>query len=230
MPSFVNVGTFQSGAGTLSVPAPAGIVNGDFLILLIHSANQTITTPTTTTGTWTQIGDQTVQATGTAGAQGAVRLGVYYKFTTGTEANAAVADSGDLNVAQMLAYRGVDRLAPFADNAGGAQASAAAAPTLPAVSPAMPDCKIVFGLAVGRDANSTANYNALTNANLTNINERIDRTVNTNTGGGLAAWDADDTTTGSTGTSTTTKNGAWTDANAYLTMALRPKRRVISFS
>lgn len=227
--SYVDVGTFQSGTADIVVPPPAGILNGDLLILLVHSANETINTPTGTTGTWTEIGSQAAQGTGTAGGIGAVRLGVFYKFTNGTESDATVTDTGNLTVGQMLAIRGVDRLNPFAATAGGAQASAAAAPTLPAVSPTMPNAFIVFGMAVGRDANSTANFNALTNANLTNITERIDRTVNTANGGGLACWTANDSTAGSTGTSTTTKNGAWTDANGYLTMALRPKRRVISY-
>lgn len=225
----VGVGNFTPGAAALNVPVPSGIQRNDLLIILIMSANQTISI---SSAGWTQIGDQTVQAVGTAGGATGVRLGVYYKFAGATEGNVGVNDSGNINAAQIIAFRYVNRTNPFIATSGGAQASAAAAPTLPAITTTIPNALILFALANGRDLATPAggSFSNLTNANLNTITERMDETTATQTGGGVAAWTAYAALRGNIGTSTTTKNGAWTEATAYLTIGLRPKARRFSVS
>jgi hypothetical protein len=219
-----NVGTFQSGAGALTVTVPSGIAQDDLLLLLIMSANQTIATPTTTTGTWTQIGDQTNQGTGTAGAAGGVRLAVYYKFATSAEASASVSDSGDINVAQMIAFNGVDIANPFNANASNILTPGNASLSMPAVTTTIPYTVIVNAVANDRDANNSNNFGTtFSNTNLTNVVKKIDQTVNTATGGGLACWTGYLSDATSSGNSTATNGAAVTIG--YLTMALRPRKR-----
>lgn len=226
----VGVGAFNSAAAALgTVPVPANLKVNDLIIIVIMSANETISIAS---AGWTEIGDQTVQATGTAGNQNAVRLGVYYKWATAAEGTVSVNDSGNINAAQTIAFRFVNKNNPFIETSGGAQASAAAAPTLPAITTTVPGALIFFALANGRDIATpvNGNFTALTNANLNTITERMDATTATQTGGGVAAWTAYAALTGNIGTSATTKNGAWTDATAYLTIGLRPKARRFSVS
>lgn len=223
----VGVGAFTSAAAAMTVPVPTGLKVNDLLMILIMSANETISI---NSAGWTQIGDQTVQAVGTAGGATGVRLGVYYKFAGATEASVSVNDSGNINAAQTIAFRFVNKRNPFIATSGGAQASAAAAPTLPAITTTTPHALIFFALACGRDAASTNNFSALTNANLNTITERMDASTSTQSGGGVASWTAYADVTGNIGTSTTTKAVAWTEANAYLTIGLRPKARRFSIT
>jgi len=228
--TYVGAGAFRSGTGALTgataVNFNAGIRTGDLLFILIHSVNETITIPTG----WTEVGDQTVQAVGTAAAQEAVRLAVCYKFAVTPEASVTIADSGNLTCAQSMAFRFVNRYNPFIATSGGAQASTTANTTLPAITTTVPESLILFAMAVGEDNASTANFTSLTNANLTGITERIDQTVGTQTGGGLAAWTATSTLARNIGTSTAAKNGAWLDSTAYLTIGLRPAARRFSIT
>ena len=188
--------------------------------MVCESANQAITVPTG----YTEIGAQASQATGTAAAAGGVRLAVFYKFTTGTEANIAVADSGDHTCAQIFAFRKVNKNNPFNVTASGFLATASASVTMPAVTTTVPDTMIVLCLANDRDLASTNNFAAnAVNANLTTITERSDNTIATGAGGGIAVWTAFKPTAGNTGTTTAT-NGA-SNTYGYLTIALRPAAR-----
>ena len=226
---FVNVGAFNSSAGALSVGVPASLQVDDLLLLLVFSGQQTISTPTTTTGTWTEIGDQANQNAGTAGsANNAARLAVYYKFAVANEANASVSDSGNINVAQMIAYRNVDKKDPFAAFASGSQASATTSISFPAVTTTTPDCTIVNCLGNGRDANATNGTSNLTNANLTELSRQFDRTVNTSTGGGVGLFDGILPLRGSSGNTTVTNGGS--TVYGYLTLALKPIRRIIAYT
>lgn len=227
--SFVNVGTFISGIGTLTTTVPAGLRVNDLLLLLVFSGQQTITTPTSVGGTWTQIGDQTIQNGGTAGTNnGAARLAVYYKFARQGEPSATVNDSGNINVAQMAAYRNVDLKRPFFATASAGVGTATTAITMPAVTTTIPNCEILFCIGNGTDANSTAQLSNPVNTNLTNITERIDRVVNTSTGGGLGLIGA--TSPNAKNIGTTSITNATSTVYGLLTLALRPRRRIAAYS
>jgi len=235
--SFVGVGTFQAGNGNLSVPAPAGLQRGDLLILLIESENEPIATPTSAEGTWTQIGTQATSATGAAKAAGATRLAVYYKYTDGTEGNASVSDTGDHTTAQMAAYRRVHRTNPVHAVAQGATAgTTTAALTLPAVTTTVPGCQILLCIANDRDVTTSPtnnpSFNTATNANLTGIAKRLDATNVVADGGGVCSQDGIFASTGSTGTTSVTKQANFTSAASagYTVVALRPARRIIKYT
>lgn len=104
--------------------------------------------------------------------------------------------------------------------------------TLPAVTTTIPNAEILFCVANDRDLVNTTSFDNLTNANLTSINERIDQTIATGTGGGLALYEATAPLAGNIGTSTLVKNAGFTTTAtaAYLTIALRPKKRLSLFT
>lgn len=224
---FVGVGTFNSGVGSITVNFPAGIKTNDLLLILVHSANETISTPS---GGWAEVGDQTVQAVGTAAAAGGTRLAVFWKWAAASESNVTIADSGNTNAAQSIVFRYVNKTNPFITTANGTQASSANAPTLNGITTTVPGALVLWTMGVGRDSASTNNFSALTNSNLASITERIDQTVIAGQGGGLACWTSFMNTTGSTGDSTTTKAVAWTDSTVHLTIGLRPKARRFAVS
>lgn len=225
---YVAAGAISGATGGPTVVAPAGIQNGDLLLLLCESANQAISI--TSPAGWTEVGSQASQGTGTAAGLVATRLAVFYKFTTGTETNVVLAAAGNHTIGRMVAFRNVNFRNPF--NATGSGASAAAngtALTLPAVTTTIPNSMIVLCASTSFDGNNVATFNVLpTNANLTSITERIDSTNNAGNGGGLVLWTAFKTTVGSTGTSSATS--AQSAVYGYLTIALRPEARRFSVS
>lgn len=227
---YVGAGAISGATGAPTVVAPAGIVNGDLLLLLCESANQAISV--TSPAGWTEIGSQATQATGTAAGLVATRLAVFYKFTTGTETNVVLTAASNHMIGRMVAFRNVNRVNPFINTGSGATAAAnTTGPlTLPEVTTTVPDSMVVFCVANSFDGNNIAVFNQLpTNANLTSITERIDSTNQAGNGGGLALWTSFKSTVGATGTSSITLT-AQSAVFAYLTIALRPKARRFSGS
>jgi hypothetical protein len=214
LPTFVNKGAFTSGTGNITVTLPASIAAGDLLLLFIESANEEVATPEG----W-NIAPSSPQGTGTAGSAGGVRLSVFWRIATASESDAVVGDSGNHTTGIMMAFRGVDTVAPFNANAGSTAAATTAA-SFPGVTTTIIDCLIVHGCAVDTDASSTATMGAATNANLGSITERHDQAVNTATGGGVVVITGTKATAGATGNTTAT--GSTSIARAYVTLALQP--------
>lgn len=221
-PIFVAKGAFNSGIAALTVAMPAGLRNGDLLLLFIETANQAITTP----AGWTQV-TNSPQSTGTAATAGGVRLGVFYAIAAGAEASVTVADSGDHQTAIVMAYRNIDPAAPFNVTAGSVGA-ATTAMVFPTATTTVANTLIVLAAAMDIDSASTTTMGTITNANLTSITERHDQTVIAGTGGGLAITDGIKATAGATGTSSAT--GSTSTTHAFMTIALKgsiPTIRVV---
>lgn len=216
-PVFVAVGTNASGLGAIAPPFPiSGVAAGDIALLFIQSSNEAIATP----AGWAQV-TNSPQSTGTAATAGAVRIAVFWKLCNGTEngTTVSVADTGNHTVGQIAHYRGCDNASPFDVTAGGTKAAASTTATLPAVTTTVADCLIVLVSGNSNDANSTTMYSAWTNANLVSLTERIDRSVNSGTGGGFGVADGSFVGPGNTGTTTATETSS---RDAYLTIALKP--------
>lgn len=120
--SFVGVGTVVGDLIALSVPWPAHQI-GDLAILVVATANEALATP----AGWTLVNSVGVGAVGTTG----VGLNVYYRFAvSGAEANAAVADSGQHQIAAIVTYRNVAAVENNAALTNASTSTAAAAATL----------------------------------------------------------------------------------------------------
>lgn len=215
IPSFVAKGTFTSGTGALSVPPPAGIQDGDLLLLFVESANEAITTPSG----YTQV-TNSPQSTGGAAAAGGVRLGVFYKVTNGSESNLTVADTGNHTTAIIMAFRGVDTTTPVHQSAGAVDSSATSSLSCPAVTTSTTNCLIVNAIGLDKDLADADTLSSIANAALSSVTERHDETVASGVGGGLAVITGGKATAGSTGNTTAT--GDTSTTHAYVTLALAP--------
>lgn len=208
-------GLLTSGVGAIAPALPYTYIKDDLLMLFVESANQAITTPSG----WTQV-TNSPQSTGTAGAAGGVRLGVFYRLATGPIVSApSIADTGDHTTAVILCFRKVDTTTPIDISAGGVLATAGTTITLSSVTTTV--AKVLTLLCVANDRDfSGASLSAWSNGSLTSITELFDGCTTAGTGGGIGVASGIKTVAGSTGTSQVT-NGASVTA-AHMTIGLRP--------
>lgn len=229
--TYVGAGALSFGNGTAANPvAPTGTQAGDLLIVMAGSDNQTILPPSSSTPasgflSWTQVGNQALQGVGTGTT--AARLGVYYRYATGSaEPSASLGNTGTTTMGRMFAVRGVDRADPII-YATTSSSALAGAQNFSCSFQAIDRSFIAFCLQTGRDANSTNAFAFTANASLQNTTERIDEVVNTGNGGGFALWTADVTSSVNPGLFNITKVTAFTDGISMMALALRPKNRVV---
>lgn len=217
LPTFVAKGTFTSGIAALSVPVPTGMMNDDFMLLFVQTTNQSITDPTG----WTRVpATGGNDSTGTAAAAGGVRLMVYYKAVAGLEGTVSVSDSGDLQNAIIMAFRGVDVTDPFdVVPTSRVDSTATASMSWQTLTTTQDNVLIVMATGLDQDIAGTAQVGAITAAGLTNIVEQHDQTVTAGQGGGIHVATATRATAGAIGTMTAT--GAASTTHIYLTMPLK---------
>ena len=212
--SFVAAGAFNSSAAALSAAMPVGIAVGDYLVLAIETANQTIVGVTG----WSPI-LATPPATGTPAAAGGVSLSLYAKFAIASEPSASVPDSGDHQAAQVFAFRGVDKTRPLIEIENAVDSVATTAMAWPSVNVPIPGATVVFIAAMDIDAASTATCTGFINAALTGITKQADNSTATGAGGGIVVATATMAVRGSTGITTATGSTATT--HAYAAFSLR---------
>jgi len=215
VPTYVNQGVFTAGTGALSVPVPTGYADEDILVLLVSSANETISTP----GGWTEV-TNSPQGTGTAGSAGGIRLAAFWKLVSGSQSAVSVPDSGSVTTGQMFLFRGIDNAGPINITAGSVNTPASTSWSCPAVTTTISNCLILLCLGQDRDANSTTSLTASSNANLASLTKRADETVNAGAGGGLGLYTGSKIVAGDTGVTSVTSTA--TTTAAFITIALAP--------
>lgn len=100
--------TFDAGSGAFTLAWPAGHDTGDLGILLVETCNEALATP----AGWTSIYAPT--GTGVAGANTSTRLYAFYRYaTSNAEAAASIGDSGNEQLATMIALRGAAASSPI---------------------------------------------------------------------------------------------------------------------
>lgn len=218
-PYYVNKGTFASGAGALTVTAPANVQADDLLILVLESENSPITLGTNS-GRWTEF-TNSPQSTGTANAAGGVRVGVYYRWSPNTAPGSqATVDTGGHHTGIMIAIRGVSNTAGFFVSAGYARAASANVATPEVTTPA-PYYLIVNCIGLDKDLADSDTITAwFPDASIANTKEIHDQTVTTGAGGGIAIFLGEKQTAGATGNNFGT--GDTSTTRAYLTIGLKP--------
>lgn len=215
----------SAGSITHTIGGTSGISRkNDLILIFLESANQAFTPVTGYLNV-----PSSPQGAGTAAAIGAVRLTIFYKFSNGTETTYITGDSGNHNFVASMVIRGVDLAIPFNASAGNT-AAAATTITCPAVTTTVPECLIINAIATDYDANSSAVFASATNANLTNITERIDSATSQQNGGGLGIFTGLKGTSGSTGTTTVTYTTPISEESANITLALAPLRRRVMYA
>jgi hypothetical protein len=181
-PTFQAAGAQSNGAGAISVAWPTHQI-GDVALLIVETANQAVTTP----AGWTVVANSP-QGIGTAGGAVATRLSVFWaRATSAAMPNAAVADSGDHQIAQILTFRGVIGSGnPWDVTAGNTLTPASTAFTIPGAVTTVSDTLVVAIVANATDSNAVQT-SGWTNANLAGLAEIADAQRNSGNGGGFGA-------------------------------------------
>ena len=218
-PTFVAKGDMSYSQRSTTPSLPTGIQNGDILILVVETANQSITiTNTGSAGSWTLL-SSSPQGTGTAGGT-ATRITVWYAVYGGSGTiGPTLSDSGNHQFAEVFAFRNVDPNNPIGATAGGVESTADTSGSIPGASTTSVDSLIlvVMGTALP-DSNGSAEYSGQSNPNLANITEIEDFTRNTGTGGGISVTTGTKATIGSYGATSVTTGTA--TAKAMISLAL----------
>jgi len=215
-PSFRSFGDFTIGTGAISVPVPALYSTGDILVLLVNTANEAVTAPEG----WTQVANSP-QGTGTAGSAGAVGIQAFWKVSAASESAVSIGDAGSYTAGQMLSCYNVDQSSPVNITAGAVQATAATAWSCPAVTTTIPNCLVLVCIGNDRDASTVNTLLSMWDSpTLYPLNERIDQTGSSGTGGGFGVAEGVKATAGDTGDTSVTSATAVTAA--FLTIALSP--------
>lgn len=216
-PEFISTGAFTFSINAITVAAPEAYIDGDLIVLVLGSAAQTIADPTTG-GTW--IAPRGFVQSGTSSASGSTRCQVYYKIASGTQATAAVADSGSITYGQMFVFRKIDSTTPINGNSASTLGTAGTTHTLTALSTTVDKCMIAHCSGIGRDVAATINYSSPTNANLTDLTVRASRTVTDGAGGGVGMVTGVKAVAGNTGSTTVTVAG--NALGAFITLGIAP--------
>jgi hypothetical protein len=218
---FVAAGAVKSGTGSISPALPSGIAVNDILLLFVETANQAVSISNQNGGTWAAV-TNSPQGTGTAGGTTATRLTVFWSRYNGTQGNPTVSDSGNHQLARMVAVRGaVTSGNPWDVTAGGVEATSDTSASIPGATTTVANTLVVVVTAGSLpDASGTSQFSAWTNANLTSLTERTDNSVNSGNGGSLGIATGIKATAGAYG------NTAATHANSavkgMISIAIKP--------
>lgn len=216
-PTYVGAGAGNHDVGAIALALPASLAADDVLLLWLETANEAITIPTPNGGTWTEV-TNSPQGTGTAGATTATRLTVFWSRYNGTQGNPTTSDSGDHQVGQITAYRGVKTTGdPWNITSGNTNTSSTTV-SITGATTSVADCLIVLGLALADDG--TDLNGSWTNADLANITTRTNMLTATGNDGRVISATAEKATAGAYGATTNTINLAV--VKGCMTIALEP--------
>jgi len=215
-PTYQAVGSAASGTGAVTPVWPAH-QSGDVALLIVESANQTITL-STPAGFAEVTGSP--QGTGTAAGTSAVRLAVFWnRATSSSMANPVVADSGNHTIARIITFRGAVATGnPWDVTAGNVASSASTSVSIPGATTTVANTLVVAIVARANDSSSAA-ASAWANANLTSLTERVDGGTTSGNGGGFAAATGVKATAGAIGNTTATLSSS--TVQGRMSIALR---------
>lgn len=214
-PNVVAVGASASGTGDITPGLPVGHALNDILLLFVQTNNQAVTTPT---GGWAKLGP--AAGIGTAGAAGGTRVTVFWKRDGGSETDPTVVDSGDHQLAQIMAVRDCPTVGdPFLCVGATRKPTASTTGTASAGATPVDACLVVNAWAHSIDS-SGAIFSSFTNASLASVTEQIDVGTADGNGGGLGVCTGSLAKAGSFVATTVTETST-TDVS--LTFILLPK-------
>ena len=215
IPTFEAVGTLATGGDAISPPLPSGLNPNDLMILVIETSNQAITIADANGGTWTEVADSPQSL-----ASPASRLTVFYSRYNGTQGDPTTSDSGNHQVGQIAAFRGVVRsndpwnvTSGNTDNVEDDSLSATGDTTTVA------NCMIV--ICVGLDSNAEDFGATWTNSDLANVTERINDSTSFGNDGRIGLVTGELAIAGTYGATTNTLT-ATAGSKEMMTIALRP--------
>jgi PKD repeat protein len=220
-PTFVAAGNVAAGTADITPALPAGIAGNDILLLFVETANQISSIINQNGGTWTQV-TGSPQGYGAAAASNAVRITVFWSRYNGTQGAPTVGDSGNHQLARIIALRGATTGGdPCNVTAGGTESTVDTSGAIPGATTTVANTLVVAAITTSLpDANGTSNFSAWANADLTGLAERTDNVSNAGNGGGLAVATGVKATAGAYASTAVTCGTATT--KAMLSLAIRP--------
>lgn len=208
-PTFVAAGNFRSAGSQDTIPLPAGIEQGDLLMIFVETANEAVTT----ISGWTALSPQ---GTGTAGAAGSTRLSIQWKVAGISESAPTLADPGDHFAAQMLAFRGVNPDSPIHASSSAVLSSPDSAVSFPNLTTTVDHALVLAAMSYGMDDNG-AHVGSWSGG----LTERADQGTQLGNGGGIAVATVEKASAGVFGVQTASL-GAFSSNQGLYTIALEP--------
>lgn len=210
-PTFVAAGAAADGDGEITPGLPTGLETDDLMVLFV----ETFEGHAVTVSGWAAAPDSPVQASGT-------RLSVFWKRWQTGVTDPTISDSGDHQVARIIAFRGVTTDGdPWDVSASGVDATSDTSGSIPGATTVTPKCVVLVACSHRNDVGGTAQFSGWTNADLDNLTERIDNSTEAGNGGGIGVASGEKPATGAYGTTTVTLADAST--KAMWTGALKPE-------
>jgi sialidase-1 len=193
--AFVSAGAPAASTGPISPGLPAGLLPGDILILFLQTSGPHIYLEDTNGGTWLALGRGAASPQSTGTGYNEVHLTAYYSRYNGTQGAPTTNDSGDHQLGQILAFRGVvSSGVPWDAVDGTTRAEDTTSGFTPGATTSAPNTLVVGAIATAQpDANGTSNFSgwAPNIPGMTNLTERIDVSTSAGNGGALGVATAD---------------------------------------
>lgn len=207
------VGTAFDGVNAISCGLPSGTVEGDLLIYVLETRAQAITV-----ADWAEAPSSPQTSTGSNKS----RLTIFHVIQTGVGVNRATSDSGNHQIGQIIGIEAgsFDPTTPFDVSAGGIQLAVTAV-SVPGATTTIADC-LILACVTGHipDADGTTEFSGWTNADLSSVTERMDKTGDAGDGGAIASATGVKASAGAYGATTAT---AVTTANrGVISLAIAP--------
>lgn len=220
-PSIRSIGAITSKGGALTLSVPAGFVDGDLLIAFIQTRNEVITL-----ADWTEAAcSPSTRGATCPGDSNCTRVTVFYTTSITVDDNWTTSDSGDRQMGGVIAvtegtYNAGD---PFDACRTSTQTGATQDVIILGTTTTIDDT-MVFAAASGDspDKNSSTEFSAPANSNLSAVTEQIDKASNTGGGGSLVVITGTLATYGAVGTTTATAGASAQRANIQISVNSNP--------
>lgn len=198
-PTFVSTGSAAWGTGAITPGLPSSMQSGDLMLLFVETRNEAVTAASG----WVEAPDSPASNASAL----TTRLTVFYQWYTGGTPSTTVNDSGDHQVAQIMAIRGLAGSGNPFDNTANTAGGNGTSLTFPGETTIRDESLVIVAASTSRDPSGTVTntFSGWTNADLTSISERIDYASGTAEGGGIGVITAQKATAGAFGSTTATQ-------------------------
>lgn len=184
LPTWVGIGALSSGTGGRTCGHPIETLQtNDILLLFVETSNEAVIVDGGG-GIWAEVTDS---PQGTGSSPGGTSLTVFWSRYDGSQAAPTISDSGNHQMCQVIAVRGVITTGnPWDVTAGAVEATSDTSGSIPGDTTTVDDTFIVLAIAIdGPDGNSTANFSDWANTDLGSLAEQGDNRKNSGDGGGI---------------------------------------------
>lgn len=186
--TFVGAGQAASGTTEVTPSLPPDLVPGDLLMLFVQTAGPRAYVVDVNGGTWLAVARGVASPRSVGTGTNEVHLTTYYSRYNGTQGAPTVSDSGDNQLAIILACRGVVSTGvPWDAVDGNTRAENTTSAFAPGATTTVPNTLVVGAIATAQPAaDGTNNFSGWNNSNgMVNLTERVDVSTSAGNGGAL---------------------------------------------